>query len=393
MGFENERRDLIQSGESKILVYDPSKVRLDSMTPVEVLTTEFNNDIELTFDGPTVTSIPSLNLICKISFTNTNSNNNQNRGENDENYAQDDEIDKIDESFTITGNKPYSCILPAKISRKSSTLLITPTINGQYPISHSFTFTLISPPPEVSHQNCFISSDGLTIVIMFTRPIDVSAKEMSNPGPSLCAFVFSEETLASLTKYHRITCVWSSKVQLVVYLQKPIQLDSIEISLRRGIFREDSLAISLVNDQPIKIIIRKLTTEWWSYNPNLVITGPSEIPRCGLFALSSHYSSPKGSTGVKFKWAISKNGEELNQNDPLAALISLTDTQNLLLDSNLFDYKVSYEFTLQTKFDTANDQKPLTATHRLVRFNYDAPIVSIYSSIMLPAVPFSVDTS
>lgn len=382
LGIENGRRDIIQAGESKILAFDPAKARVNSMTPVEILTTEFKNDIELLFDGPSVSSIPSLNLICKVQFGS--------RAESDETVGPN-ERDKNEQTLIITGNKPYSCILPSKVSRKSSKLLITPTIDGDYPISHAFTFTLISPPPEVSHQNCFISSDGLTIVIMFTRPVEV-LKEMSVPGPSLCAVVFSEDTLASLGKYHRITCVWSSKVQLVVYLQKPIQMESIEISLRRGIFREDSSSIALVNDQPIKIVVRKLTTEWWAYNPNLVITGPSEIPRCGLFALSGHYSSPKGSTGVKFKWSVTKGGVQLSENDQLTLLTSLTESQNILLDTSFFDIGVSYEFTLQAIFEST-DQRALTATHRLVRFNYDAPIVSIYSSIMLPAVPFSVDNS
>ncbi|XP_074600139.1 uncharacterized protein LOC141854351 isoform X2 [Brevipalpus obovatus] len=373
--------ELYQGGKVSFFAYDPLRTQITSMTPLETLTSDFKNDLELTFSGPNLEEMP-IKLVCSVSY---DDKNNEIDDENDD--------DKYQQTLSITGTKPYTCILPAKISHKSSTLLITPTIDGHRPISsHSFTFTLISPPPEVSHQNCFISSDGLTIVIMFTRPVDVNSKQMSSPGPSLCAFVFDEKTLSKLNKYSRITCVWSSKVQLVTYLQKQIQEDSLEISLRRGVFRQDSASIALVNDQPIKVVIRKLTTEWWPYTPKLVITGPSEIPRCGLFSLSAHYSSPKGSTGIKFRWSISKVSGQVSEESELAALISLAETQNILLDTALFEIGVSYEFILKTESEIG-DHQSLTATHRIVRFNYDAPIVSIYSNIMLPAIPYTVDNS
>lgn len=367
------------------------------MTPLETLTSDFKNDLELTFSGPNLEEMP-IKLICRVQFSDKSRGKNKLIAGSVSYDDQNNDVDDVDDgknqqTISITGIKPYTCILPANISHKSSTLLITPTIDGHRPISsHSFTFTLISPPPEVSHQNCFISSDGLTIVIMFTRPVDVNSKQMSSSGPSLCAFVFDEKTLSTLNKYSRITCVWSSKVQLVTYLQKQIQEDSLEISLRRGVFKQDSASIALVNDQPIKMIIRKLTTEWWPYAPKLVITGPSEIPRCGLFSLSAHYSSPKGSTGIKFRWSISKVSGQISEDSELAALISLAETQNILLDTALFEIGVSYEFILKTESEIG-DHQSLMATHRIVRFNYDAPIVSIYSNIILPAIPYTVDNS
>ncbi|XP_053213658.1 uncharacterized protein LOC128397018 [Panonychus citri] len=377
--------NLPDSPSNKVFAFDKIKARITGMQPLEILTTQFTEDIELTFDGPSLSTIPNLNLICLV-------------GKSDSDERDSNEVYESESSLIVTGTKPYSCKLPKHLASSSNSLLITPTIDGIHPLSSPFTFTLISPAPTISHANCFISSDGLAMVIMFSRPIDVfSSQEMNSIGSHLCDHILAEESSDKLSKYKRLYCVWSSKVQLVIYLQKPMEENVFELILRKGIFKEDSANIALVNDEPIKIILRKLTTEWWVYTPRLVITGPSEVPRCGLFSLSGHYSSPKGTTGLTFKWSVTRDnkGSSLDSDDSiseeLAHLISTTSSQNLALDAVLFEPGVGYQFTLTAEAEDGIGS--LTATHRLIRFNYDAPIVSIYSNIMLPAEPYSVDTT
>ncbi|RWS14325.1 hypothetical protein B4U79_02539 [Dinothrombium tinctorium] len=302
-------------------------------------------------------------------------------------------LQKGQQYFLVDGKTPNSCTLePSRINHKSQTLFITPTFDGLNALSHQFTLTVIASYPTISHQTCFISSDGLAVIIMFQKPVDVSytlMMMMKEHQQSLCFSLLTEETINRLNQYQVKNCVWTSKVQLVIYLSKPIGENTLEIALRANTIREDSQMIASLNEIDLRVVVRKLTTEWWSYTPKLIITGPSEIPRCGVFALSAHFSSPSGTSGVRFRWSVRKDGDGLIS-DHLSRIVQNANTQNLVLDSDYFDIGNSYQFTLQASTDDS-DANALEATHRVVRFDYDAPIVSLYSTIMLPFTPFTVN--
>ena len=295
---------------------------------------------------------------------------------------------ELKELITEPSEEPYTCIVPAsKQNQKSQTFLIGATFDGNETLGHPLTFTVIAPPPTVSEQNCFISNDGLSIVIMFERPIDLMAKEMKSKDASLCTHLLTLTTLKTLNDHDVTSCVWSSKVQFMIYMSKPIAETTIDIIFNTGVLKEDAQVIAKYNDKEVQISVKKLTTQWLNYIPKLVITGPSEIPKCGVFALTGHFSSPSGTLGFKFSWSVrrSDNGP-IDQE--LTFFIASVDKQNLILDSIAFEVGASYEMTLSA--NGPSDQK-LSATHRIVKFDYDAPIVSIFSSIMLPQAPLTVD--
>lgn len=76
--------------------------------------------------------------------------------------------------------------------------------------------------------------------------------------------------------------------------------------------------------------------------------------------------------------------------EDLALFVAASDRQSLILDALAFEIGASYQFTLEANSGNAGEEA-LSASHRLVKFNYDAPIVSVFSNIMLPLGPLTVN--
>lgn len=362
------RRDFFGDTDVTLLTYNRESFRFNSVAPTTIFVQELENSITLKFKSFSG-SVPSLPLQCPII-----------------NSSSSDGGLKTEE-----GREAKTCILSSRQPVKSQVIFVTPTYDGIDFVGDTIKIVIVAPVPGVSQSKSFISIDGLTIIVTFEKPVNV--EEMNPEGSSLCTQVLSLSTLRSLNDYDVVNCAWATKVQFMIYLSKPITGREIDINFSPSNIKEDSQDIALSNKEEIKITVRKLTTEWWSFPPKLLITGPSEVPRCGAFALTGHYSSPKGSYGVQYKWTVSKGDQDsktvtgLSVSDQeLQLFVELSQRQHLLLDSIAFAVGVTYSFTLTASLE---GEETLVASHRLVKFDFDAPIVSIYSSIMLPLFPFT----
>ena len=362
------RRDFFGDTQVTIFTYNRDNVRFNTVAPTTIFTHELDNPITLRFKSFSG-NVPSLPLQCPI----TNSSSANTRFKTEE------------------GSETNTCLLISKQPVKSQVIFVTPTYDGIDSVGDTIKVVVVAPVPGVSQSKSFISVDGLTIIITFDKAVNV--EEMNPEGSSLCTQILSLSTLRSLNDYDVVSCVWATKIQFMIYLNKPIMGKEIDINFSPTSIKEDLQDIALSNKEEIKVTVRKLTTEWWAFPPKLIITGPSEVPRCGAFALTGHYSSPKGSYGVQYKWTVTKGNEESKAissssvaDQELKLFVELSQRQHLLLDSIALATGVTYKFTLTA---TSDGEETLVASHRLVKFDFDAPIVSIYSNIMLPLFPFT----
>jgi len=332
------------------------------MQPVQVLVTHLDSIKEVSFSGPNLNQVPNLTLNCQIVSSNGN-------------YLT-----------TTSGSRPFTCTFPANLSEEVFNLEITPTVDETNLSFQPFKFAILLPPPSVSYSNCFISSNGLTLLIIFTKAVDLSFLKYraSVDRTSLCETILTSTSSQKLSIYQPLKCIWSSKVQLLIYTSKPILERTLQVSLRKGSFKREG-SNGIVNQHSIKIEIKKLSTDWFNYSSKVVITGPNQIPYCGFFSLSAHYSSSTSSNGVSFYWNITKDGQYWNNKN----LSSSFNTQNIVLDSQLFEAGCEYTFTV---YAFLQSQHVLTASHRLIKLKYKAPIVSIHSNAMIPFGPFTVNT-
>ncbi|KAI1280700.1 hypothetical protein HDE_13823 [Halotydeus destructor] len=363
--YRRNGQDILDASSNLALfAYDKLSARFSAINPADILTTAFNKPVTVKLTGSTISQMPSVPLTCRISYSDPTE----------------------PETVAPAGKEPLTCLIPdiAK-HKKSQTLFITPTFDGQESLGHPLIFTIIAPSPAISSQNCFISSDGLSVVIMFDRPVDLTAKDMQLSGLELCHHVLTSTTMKSLRR-NDPSCIWATKVQFMIYLTNSIVENTLEVTFNGGILKEDAQKIARLNDHELRVAVRKLTTEWWSYAPKLVITGPSEIPRCGVFALTGHFSSPSGTADFTFSWKIERD-DKVQVTDELFAFVRLVDRQNIILDSIAFEPGFNYVLTLQAE---SRDQN-LTASHRIIKFDYDAPIVSVFSNILLPRSPLTTD--
>lgn len=329
-------------------------------------TPELEYPLSLKFKPASLVNVPNLPLNCIVSY-----------GETQESEITSEE-----------GREPFTCtIMSSEKPAKSQEVFVTPTLDGEEAVGAPMKISILAPVPSISHKNSFITSDGLTIIIIFEKQI--SPGDMNPSGISLCTQVLTLKTLRALGDHEIKSCVWSSKVQFMIYLDKSIRENLMEIAFNAGVLKEDAQLLATSNREEVKVTVKKLTTEWWSFSPKLIITGPSEVPRCEIFALTAHYSSPRGSSGVQFKWNIGRDGGA--KVDPeLELFVGLSQKQHLILDASVFEVGPHYTFTL-TALSEDGDDGTLIATHRLVRFDYDAPIVSVYSNVMMPLLPLTLN--
>lgn len=214
-----------------------------------------------------------------------------------------------------------------------------------------------SPPAPISSAS-YLSLDGLTLVVVFDRPVNLSdsietierrkAMEASEqlargtiyldePGPAqagediaqgessstafpacqelkktqnsaqtqylvqgiqLCAKLLSKRTLKLLHKFKLHNCIWPSRVQFLIKLSKPINNNAtpIKINFQRGTLSEHDQPDGAVNEQEVSVELNKLPLESLGVplSPRLALIGPNQVPPCGQFSLTAHLSSAYG---------------------------------------------------------------------------------------------------
>ncbi|CAG2170411.1 unnamed protein product, partial [Oppiella nova] len=163
--------------------------------------------------------------------------------------------------------------------------------------------------------------------------------------------------------------------------------EDVHIKFKKHVIKESDQTIALSNPKQLEVIIGKLSAEpsWWSYEPHIAVTGPSEVPDCGIFALVGHFSSPRGTTDVQFQWEVVGDvGTDLKEH-----IQSNGKSTNLILDADFFEYHTPYKFVFRA-FIPVRDQT-LEVGHTLVKLDYDSPVVSIYHTRLLQSTPLSAD--
>jgi hypothetical protein len=331
------------------------------MYPKNITTDEFNETIILQFSDPS-NSLPAIPLRCKVLYSN--------------NF----------EELTIEGSQLYSCPLnPSKLRSKSQTLRITPTFDGINSLSKPFELNITATYPKLSHQNSYVSEDGLVVVIIFEKPVDIN-QDMKNSS-FLCEYLLSSETIDYLEEYGLRSCLWATKIQLIITTKKPIAENSVSIKFKKEVFKESDQLIANFNEIELEVTARKLSAEpsWWSYEPMIAITGPSEIPNCGSFSLIGHFSSPRGTSDVKFEWTVVGV-----VNSDLKKYVELNGkSTNLILSSEFFDIHIPYKFIFRATIPVRD--QTLEAGHTLIKLDYESPIVSIYHTRLLQHTPLYTD--
>ncbi|CAG2108991.1 unnamed protein product, partial [Medioppia subpectinata] len=328
-------------------VYDPKQVEKlfeeSEMFPKNITTKDSNETINLQFSDPS-NSLFGIPFRCLVSYSSENS-----------------------EQLTDETNQLHSCSLsPSKLRLHSQTLEINPTFDGINLLSKPFKLNITAPSPQISHQNCYASEDGLAVIVMFETPVHIIEHSLQN------ALIICEQLLTNET---------------IDYLKKTISENSVHIKFKPNVIRESDQTIALSNPTQLEVIVGKLSAEpsWWSYEPHIAVTGPSEVPDCGIFALIGHFSSPRGTTDVQFQWeVVGEVGNELKEH-----IQENGKSTNLILDSDFFEYHTPYKFVFRA-FIPVRDQT-LEVAHTLIKLDYDSPVVSIYHTRLLQSTPLSAD--
>ena len=244
---------------------------------------------------------------------------------------------------------------------------------------------MIAGVPSVNTRTSFISSDGLSIIVSFDCPIDIT-DFTTQSSVSLCRQVLS---LAS-SSLDLAKCAWASKNQFVIHLKKPILESNVDVKFNAGVLKQFGQEIRMVNEDEVTVSVTKLTSEWFLYTPRLLITGPDEVPSCGIFTLSPYLSAPQGTWGATYEWSLVKTDqlplEAYSRVHEYVALVTLGE--NLILPSELLAFNFEFKFQLTVKLI---DGTSVTASHTVTRYPVEAPIVSIYSNAMLPISPVTLD--
>ncbi|XP_054162417.1 uncharacterized protein LOC128960372 [Oppia nitens] len=357
------RKDFI-----RLIVYDPNEVEklfeLSEMTPKNTSTSDSNETITLQFSDPS-NSLFGIPFRCKLFYSIGNR-----------------------EQLTDETNQLNSCsIKPTKLRSHSQTVEIHPTFDGINLLSKPFQFNITAQSPQISYQNCYVSEDGLVVIIQFETPVHITQHFSDNNLLEVCEQLLTNETIDYLSFYGLKSCLWASKKQLIITTDKSIAENLVHIKFKKYAIRESDQMLAISNQNQLDAIAGKLSAEpsWWSYEPNIAITGPSEIPECGIFALIGHYSSPRGTTNVKFQWdVLGEVSNELKEH-----IENNGKSTNLILDADFFDYHTPYKFVFKA-FIPVREQT-LEVGHTLVKLEYDSPIVSIYHTRLLQSTPLYSD--
>ncbi|XP_022236480.1 uncharacterized protein LOC111084005, partial [Limulus polyphemus] len=162
-----------------------------------------------------------------------------------------------------------------------------------------------------------------------------------------------------------------------VSMQQNFNLSSLlKIQLMSGVLIEDGQAFTIPKTEHLEVHAPKIQTD---NTPHLTITGPRTVPQCGEFLLISHLFTSKGGK-VNYKWDIKRADNQCVEPSFFYEVTGQTTPYVRVLAENLqlgLDYKFVLVVTLPT-------QSLLTAAHTVTRVAYNAPIVSVYSSTLLP---------
>lgn len=288
-------------------------------------------------------------------------------------------------------------------------------------------------PLEVVQAASHLSLDGLSLIVVFNRQVNLSefiasveqqkfsvqtwtgikqhvsgcfatnssqqeSSTLKIGGIQLCTKLLTRKTLKLLHKYKLYNCIWASRSQLIVELSKPA---SGPLKLT---FQATS---SLSSDQELSVELSKMPLESMGVPliPRLALTGPNQVPPCGQFSLNAHLSSPFGTQlgdALRLSWSVERLGMQLipsqSDNGSRAAIdqadelswqslrerVTRTTSNNLLLDAaHLQQAPQIYEFRLSATFITQITSVTLNATHRVSRLDYETPIGSVYGTHML----------
>ena len=333
------------------------------MHPKNISTSEANQTIALQFSEYS-NSLFGIPFRCQVLYTKSNST-----------------------ELTPESNQLHSCSLnPSTLRSESQILYITPTFDGINLLSKPFELNITAPFPPISHQNCYASEDGLAVIIMFEKSVQM-ATQLSSNSLHTCEQLLTNDTIDYLSFYGLKSCLWTSKVQLVIAVDKPISETSIQIKFKRNVLRESDQWIGLSNDREVEVTAGRLSAEpsWWSYEPHIAITGPSEIPDCGIFALNGHFSSPRGTAGVQFHWEV----EGDVSSDLKEHVEAVGKSTNLILDAEFFEYHTPYKFVFKALVPVK--EQTLEVGHTLVKLHYDSPLVSIYHTRLFQSTPLYSD--
>ena len=294
-------------------------------------------------------------------------------------------------------------------------------------------------------------------------------------GIQLCGQVLSRATLRQLRALEVRNCVWASQVQFLVQLGRPVEGGQAAQPVRVG-FARGSIAgagprgRAARNERELSVQLRKLPLEGIAalgaadaqgggaagvqpaagqLAPRLSLTGPSQVPNCGQFAISAHLWSPFGTRpgeAVRLEWTVERSVGATQANasaaatppglrppaggalsaggdgrsavgaqpaggtsmgvaatDPQAAewrwdalrrLVASQTSNNLVLDAALLDLAPQlYQFRLSATFVTSVASYKLNTSHQVSKLDYDAPIGAIYGTHMLAAPAGATPTS
>ncbi|XP_076331807.1 uncharacterized protein LOC143236956 [Tachypleus tridentatus] len=178
-----------------------------------------------------------------------------------------------------------------------------------------------------------------TVIVVFDRPVSIIEFQE-------CHSILTSETIQFLGE--GTLCKWATKNQLVISTEKYINANSVTISFLSEVLKEDDQKIAVPKSVNLVVHAPKVHTTSRDY---LMITGPRTVPQCGEFMLVSHFSSLKGG----------------GQKTPY--LVLLADKLKLGTD---------YMFILTV---TSPSMSSLRAEHQVTRVSYDAPVVSLYTSL------------
>lgn len=357
----------------RLHVFDMHAVNISLIGPSKSYTNDSESSLAITFNDA-ANRLPMVPIKCRVAY------------------------EFGPEEISEFGDKPNTCLLKGSKSRaKSQKLRLYPTYDGHNWLPVYIEHVIEAPSPKLSFLSSFISEDSLAIIINFEQPINLEHIEHhinddNDNGDNdadevlmMCDYLLAESSLEHLSLYGLYSCRWATRVQLIISILRPLSSDSIEIQIKPQVLIEYSQKYAQYN-QLMSANISKLSTtiNWWSYEPKVAIVGPSEVPECGDFALVGQFSSPRGSTEVDFHWKV--DGEAVSKE--LRQFVARNrKSTNLLLSVDLFEVGHEYLFTFRAYIQTRRQQ--LEVSHKLIKHNFECPVVSIYSTHLLAATQFT----
>ena len=327
------------------------------MNAKKILSTDSENPIKLMFDFKTEISFNLMaSLKCLIIYNS--------------------------KQMVINSNSGNSCTIPSsEIHSISQKVVIIPTFDGIHSVSNpsNFSLTIISPFPRIVTELSFLSEDGLNIILVFERPVHIFVSKIMF-GREVCEHYLTNSTLNRLMSFGLNDCKWLTTTQFIIDLSDPIDVHFIQISIREKTIKEFGQTICETNAKDMELMVRKKKFNYYSESePQLLVRGPTLLPLCGPFSLTTYFYSPKGSTNVVFKWSVTTlplRNELIS--DKLFKMIDSNNKSSLLLFGEMFSLEaISYRLTLSALFD---DGSVIDASHQLFRSSELLPIVSIYAT-------------